>query len=275
MSEIINLISDNGDAHVYSKAVELLSKRLKDDYSFILNVWNHEMPKKTKHKRVLISTSDESHKMPVEESSNDYVHIFKQYQPMLNPKDPSLIITSNKVTAIPLCELEGVEDNQVPILEREYDWSWMGQFDPYTRGPFKMAIDELESDSRFSNKVVWYNGWNNGESIENYSSAVNQTKIMPIPCGSCSLESFRFFEAMKCGCIPVCLHQPMVNFYNVAPYFTAPSWAHLKGFLEEMLKKEEDMIFLSEQCRSWHRYFCSPEGLSEYMYRAMKRNNNV
>ncbi len=270
MSEIINLIPNNPDVHVYSKAVELLSEMLKEDYSFIINVWDHEMPKDTKHPKILVSTSDEAHKMPSQAYDGSYVHVFKQYQPMINADDPLSVITSDKVTAIPLCELEGVEDKQVPILEREYDWSWMGQFDPYRRAEFRNAMTQLEKNEKLKNKVLWYDGWNNGQSTESYCDVLNQTKIMPVPRGSGSLESFRFFEAAKCGCIPVCTQQPHVDFYNVAPYFSISSWSHFGEFVENMKQRESEMEYLSKQVKSWHKYFCSPQGLANFMYKRIK-----
>lgn len=273
MSEIINLIPQNPDVHVYAKAVELLSARLNEDYSFIINVWDGEMPDTTKHKRILITTSDEGHNVPSQINDNNYVHIFKQYYPMKDPDDPSSLISSNKVTAIPLCELEGAQDENIPILEREYDWSWMGQFDPFRRNYFKLAIDNLEKDKSLKSKVLWYEGWNNGEPIENYSKIVNQTKIMPVPRGSGSLESFRFFEAAKSGCLAVCTNKPSISFYNVAPFFSIQSWGHLKDFIKNIIKNKEEILFLSKANKYWYNNFCSPEGLADYMYRAIKETN--
>ena len=273
MSEIINLIPNNPDVHIYAKAVELLTQRLEDDYSFIINVWNKEMPDATKYKRILITTSDEAHGTPSQVNDDEYVHIFKQYQPMTNRDDPTSVVVSDKVTAIPLCELEGVENQNIPILERKYDWSWMGQFDPYRRVDFKMAIDSLKQNKELKNRVLWYEGWNNGESTESYCDTINQTKVMPIPRGSASLESFRFFEAMKCGCIPVCVNQPSVDFYRVAPYFSISSWAHVEEFIQSVVKQEEEIKFLSEQAKLWYKHFCSPEGLCDYMYRTIRKKN--
>ena len=133
MSEVINLIKDNPDSHVYSKAANILSQSLQEDYSFVIQVWDHEMPQDTKHKKILISTSDEAHKVPSQVDDSGFAHIFKQYAPMADANNPSSIQEIRGVTPIPLCHLEGVKNNGIPILEREYDWSWMGQYDPYRR----------------------------------------------------------------------------------------------------------------------------------------------
>lgn len=273
MSEIINLIENNPDSHVYTEAVSILSRKLKTDYSFIIQVWNHEIPQDTKYGKILISTSDESHQIPSQKNDSSFVHIFKQYVPMEDANNPSATQTINKVTPIPLCHLEGVKDLGIPILEREYDWSWMGQYDPYRRVDFKIAVDNLCQNTNLTNKVLWYEGWNNGTSIESYSSIVNKTKVMFVPRGSGSLESFRFFEAMMCGCLVVTVTQPEIDFYNVAPCIKIQSWNNLSELITNMLQREEGIQFLSYQAKNWYSYYCSPQGLADYMYRSAKRDN--
>jgi hypothetical protein len=275
MSEIINLIEKNPDSHVYQSAVKILATKINKDYSFIINVWDHEMPHKTKYPKVLISTSDEAHQVPVQVDDSDFVHIFKQYAPMENADIPISVQSISNVTPIPLCHLEGVVDCGSSILSRQYDWSWMGQFDPCRRVEFKNAIDKAAQNNGLKNKVLWYNGWNNGSDTTSYSDIVNQTKIIPVPRGSGSLESFRFFEAMMCGCIVVTVSQPCVDFYDVAPCVYIPSWDNFENSVKGLLKKKEQLEFISLQSRAWYKYFCTPEGLSSYMYRAMKAAGNV
>lgn len=275
MSEIINLIKKNPDSHVYESAVKILATKINKDYSFIINVWDHEMPHETKHPKVLISTSDEAHKVPAQVNDSDFIHIFKQYAPMENADIPKSVQSISNVTPIPLCHLEGVIDRGLSIFSRKYDWSWMGQFDPYRRVEFKNTIDKAAQDNDLNHKVLWYNGWNNGSDTSVYSNVINQTKIVPVPRGSGSLESFRFFEAMMCGCIVITVSQPCVDFYDVAPYIQIPSWDNFENLVKDLLKKKEQLEFISTQSRSWYRYFCTPEGLSSYMYRAMEAAGNV
>jgi len=275
MSEIINLIEKNPDSHVYQSAVKILATKINKDYSFIINVWDHEMPHKTKYPKVLISTSDEAHQVPAQVDDSDFVHIFKQYAPMENADIPISVQSISNVTPIPLCHLEGVVDCGSSIFSRQHDWSWMGQFDPYRRVEFKNAIDKAAQNNGLKNKVLWYNGWNNGSDTTSYSDIVNQTKIIPVPRGSGSLESFRFFVAMMCGCIVVTVSQPCVDFYDVAPCVYIPSWDNFENLVKGLLKKKEQLEFISLQSRAWYKHFCTPEGLSNYMYRAMKAAGNV
>ena len=275
MSEIINLAKGNGDDHVYEEAIKIASKKLKNDYSFIIQVWDHDLPKETKYPKVFISTSDESHQVPKQVYDDDFVHIFKQYVPLskwgAGQQDATSIefslaggLVQKKVTALPLCHLEGVKDQGLSIDERKYDWSWMGQFNPYTRLYFRGRVDNLLHERPdCKSKVLWYDGWNNGEETESYSDVINNTRIVPVPIGSGSYESFRFFEAMMCGCVVLNTELPTTDFYNNAPHVRLKSWDQLVRAVDILMADPDRMQVLSDRARQWYKDFCSPEAISK------------
>jgi hypothetical protein len=265
MSEIINLIDKNPDSHVYQKAAEILSKQLQDDFSFVLQVWSDATPK-TKHKKILILTSDETHKIPQQINDPDVAYIFKQYIPMSNYRDVNSVENIPRIFALPLCELNGFTDFSKNIHDREYDWCWMGQYDPYRRTDFKNAIEIAKTLNGVKYKELWYNGWNNGAKIEDYCAIMNNTKIALVPTGSASFETFRFFEAMMCGCVVLSVPQPNVDFYNTAPFIPINNWVNeISDTIRSILDKKNLMSTISMSGRKWHNYYCSPEGLSNYM----------
>jgi|TARA_R110002012_G_scaffold260919_2_gene442697 hypothetical protein len=272
MSEIINLIKKNPDSHIYAEAVEILSSLLgAKNYSFILQVWNHEIPQDTKYPKVLISTSDEIHGIPDQVEDESFVHIFKQYAPMEHPNHGHSVVSVDKVSPIPLCNLEGVVNQNIPINEREYDWSWMGQYDPFTRTHFRVAVDSLEKERpQYKNRVLWYQGWNNGSSVEDYTETINNTKVAVVPIGSGSLESFRFFEAMMCGCVVLNTALPDVMFYNVSPHLRMDGWTNLNEAMDRILSRPDEMEHLSKQAKEWYKDFCTPQSIAEYMYKKLE-----
>ena len=274
MSEIINLIEQNPDSYIYKEAAEILSKKLKNDYSFILQVWNHEMPTKTKYPKVLISTSDETHHTPDQVQDDSYVHIFKQYAPMREPFDITSVETVDRVSPLPLGCLEGFVSQDIPIAKRTRDWSWMGQFDPYTRVNFRHAVDRLQRERpNYNSHVLWYEGWNNGDAISSYCDVMNDTKIALVPIGSGSRESFRFFEAMYAGCIVINVGMPQTPMYNAAPAFPMDiGWTELTRTVDFLLSREEEVLeYHSNAARLWYEHFCSPERLAEYMLKRIEK----
>tara|TARA_R110000744_G_scaffold47848_2_gene105035 strand:- start:278 stop:1105 length:828 start_codon:yes stop_codon:yes gene_type:complete len=273
MSEIINLIEHNPDSYIYKEAVEILSKKLKNDYSFILQAWDHEMPKETRYPKILISTSDEAHHTPDQVQDSSYVHIFKQYAPMRDPLDRTSVEAMDRVSPLPLGCLEGFVNKNIPIAEREYDWFWMGQFDPYTRRNFRQSTERLQQERpNYNSYVLWYEGWNNGIALGDYCDIMNNTKVALVPIGSGSSESFRFFEAMCAGCIVINVGMPQTPMYNAAPAFPMDTgWAELTRTMDFILSREEEVLeYHSNVARLWHEHFCSPENLAEYMFKRIE-----
>ena len=274
MSEIINLAKDKPDTYVYQQAAEILCDTLEEDYSFVIQLWDHEKPKETKYPKVLISTSDEKHNVPVEAQDESYVHIFKQYAPMYDMKNATSVRREwdYRVSPLPLCSLEGFSPQPINIHERTYDWSWMGQFDPYARVAFRNSVNDLKTNPitgqarEHTCKILWYEGWNNGGPIEEYANVMSNTKIALVPNGSASLESFRFFEAAMAGCVIVSQQMPVVPMYNVAPTITVDNnWTNLPDVIDMILDNREEMEYYSHASKAWYEYFCSPEGLADYM----------
>jgi hypothetical protein len=271
MSEVINLAKGNGDDHVYEEAACILSSRLERRYSFVINNWNRPLPK-TNYPIIFISTSDETHQMPNDMIERDDVaYIFKQYHPMSNMDDVNSIIYNRKVFGIPLCHLKGVKNLNIPINDRSLDWTFMGQFDPYRRVDFKRFVDQLEENKRLRYKCLWYEGWNNGIDKAEYSSVLNNSKVALVPRGSASRETFRFFEAMMCGCAVVGVDLPRVEFYNKANYTKIDNWTFAADEINKLLQDKTNLAKLSQDAYDWYEYYCSPLGLARYMERRIEK----
>lgn len=263
MSEIINLAKGNGDDHVYEAAANIMADKLQTRYSFVISTWQEPIPD-TKFPIILISTSDEAHHTPSQISDPRVKYVFKQYHPMSNVRDVNSVMHHNNVYSIPLCHLEGNKNLNIPMQNRKYDWVYMGQFDPYRRVDFKNAVHKLEQHS-FAHRCYWYAGWNNGVSKEEYSFCMSNAKIALCPCGSSSLETFRFFEAMMCGCAVIGVPLPNVDFYNEANYYKIKDWNNIEQAVSFLLSDTDRLSEMSDLALQWYQKYCSPEGLAEYM----------
>lgn len=264
MSEIINLAKDNGDDHVYEAACKIISDKMMRHFSFVIKNWNKPLPK-TKFPIIVFDTSDEQHQLPEYAHDDNILHVFKQYHPMQQPYDPRSVVYHRKVSGIPLCSLKGVVDLDIPMSNRVYDWCWMGQFDPYRRADFKIAVDRLCENKHLNFKCSWYRGWNNGVSKQEYSEVLCNTKIALCPCGSASLETFRFFEAMMCGCVVIGVDLPRTAFYNNADYIQIYNWNTVESLIHKTLSDPKKMENYSLEAKKWYRKYCSPEGIADYV----------
>jgi hypothetical protein len=265
MSEIINLASENVDTHVYQEAAEIIVKTLKQDFSFVIQVWSDKTPE-TKYPQILMLTSDETHQIPQQINNKNVAFIFKQYAPMTNMRDINTVQNLPRIFPLPLCQLRGFTDLGINIHDRAIDWCWMGQYDPYRRQDFKQAVDIASNLNGLKSAKLWYNGWNNGTNIGEYCTIMNNSKIALAPTGSASFETFRFFEAMMCGCAVIGVKQPNVDFYNEAPFIKIENWIRdIEKTILETLSNTELLSTLSICAKKWHQKYCSPEGLAKYM----------
>lgn len=264
MSEIVNLIQENPDIHKYVEAVEIVSKKLDRDVSFVFQIWDHEIPE-TKFEKVLILTSDEGHGIPDQIKDKSVLHIFKQYVPMKNVNDVTSVLNVDKVSYLPLCELSGFQSENIPILERELDWCFLGQLDPFARRNFSQMTYALHKNENYKHVLHFYQGWNNGIAQEEYSQIMNNTRIAFVPNGSLSRESFRFYEAMKCGCVVISLQQPKTELYDNAPFVRVKDWQEAYRIFHDLITQKDILQKISENSLRWYNDFCSSKNIAEYM----------
>ncbi len=99
---------------------------------------------------------------------------------------------------------------------------------------------------------------------ETYSSTLMDTKICLVPRGT-SLETFRFFEGLRAGCILITEELPDRWFYNGAPVQTVNDWSELGNVLDRLLNDPERLDTLHCTARTWWTDTCSEEAVGRYM----------
>lgn len=96
-----------------------------------------------------------------------------------------------------------VEDELKEFKDRKYDWCFAGSVHD---GKRQKAIDKLKNYSS-NYKVHTCSGFNaaDGLSTEEYRKLMNDSKFVLCPQGQDSMDSFRIYEALEAGTIPVTL----------------------------------------------------------------------
>jgi hypothetical protein len=90
-----------------------------------------------------------------------------------------------------------------------------------------------------------------------------------VPCGSASYETFRFFEAMMCGCVVIGVDLPRVAFYNEAPYVKISNWSDIEAVIGHTMSNI-NMDDASKKAYAWYDKYCSPRGLADYIKSKME-----
>ncbi len=99
---------------------------------------------------------------------------------------------------------------------------------------------------------------------EAYSELLAQTRICLVPRGN-SPETFRFFEALRAGCVVVCESLPGHWFYRGAPALTVRHWEDLGTVLAPLLADRTRLADLHRASVRWWETRCSETALGEFM----------
>lgn len=96
-----------------------------------------------------------------------------------------------------------------------------------------------------------------------YSEAMMNAKICLVPRGA-SLETFRFFEAMRYGCVTIAENLPPHWFYEDAPAIKITDWHELPDILARLLNDPNLMQARHEATLTWWQTRCSEAATGRY-----------
>lgn len=137
-------------------------------------------------------------------------------------------------------------------LPKKYLWSFVGQM----QNPFRdKAVNIMRNlpethphlAEGFLHRAWAFGGQENGIEYQEYLDICCQSKYVVCPAGSMCVDSFRFYEAMECGAIPVTDRRaprdhPDFNYWSEVigpnPILTVNDWDELPVILEDMSTPE-------------------------------------
>ncbi len=97
-----------------------------------------------------------------------------------------------------------------------------------------------------------------------YSENMMNSKIALIPRGA-SLETLRFFESVRYGCIPIAEHLPSRWFYNNSPTPRVSNWNQLERIVTSILSNQDCLMTAHQDSLSWWRDNCSENTVGQYI----------
>lgn len=144
---------------------------------------------------------------------------------------------------------------------------WIGTPKYYAR---KQMLESLQSlDRRYPNVEVDVKseptfGSSITSSARDYSKRMMNAKICPAPRGT-SLESFRFFEALRFGCIPLIRALPSRWYYDDAPAIRVDDWEELEDVIPHLLDCPARLQKKHDAALDWWESKCSEEAIGRFM----------
>ncbi|MGD0493220.1 MAG: exostosin family protein [Steroidobacteraceae bacterium] len=136
-----------------------------------------------------------------------------------------------------------------PAAERRYLWSFMGDANKSSRQAMLKAVQGIGESF-----VHLTSGWNSPDALptQRYREVMDESIFVPAPCGWQNLESFRAWEALEAGCIPIVERRPQFDYFATLcgdyPFPSISDWSQAADFLKKDLAELEQ---LRQRCSAW------------------------
>lgn len=152
---------------------------------------------------------------------------------------------------------EGCPPDTRALLDRatpaEGDECWFGgQVNHASRRDLLRVLDTM-SEADYSPTA----GFLQGVDRPTYLARLAATRFAPCPAGPGTPDSFRFYEALEAGCVPIvedrCDGNERPGYWRLVfgddvPFVTVASWEYLPGFVEDLGPEWQQ---LANRCGTW------------------------
>jgi hypothetical protein len=146
--------------------------------------------------------------------------------------------------------------------ERKYLWSFVGQVAKSSRPDMAKALSGVEPHFLFSTDdvsgFVFLNpvgGKSRRLPATDSSQILFQSVFSPCPMGNVQVESFRLYESLEAGSIPIVEKRWTLDYFRLLlgehPIPTVRSWAEARALIKRMAADPDGLNALQERCLSW------------------------
>ena len=152
---------------------------------------------------------------------------------------------SDNIRCLPIGYKTGVLDKQKK--NRKYKWAFVGTPHKSSRHDLLFQFSEIQPSfcyktEKFDRKII---------SADEMSEALSLTEFMPCPNGFVHPETYRLYEALECGCIPIVetTYQYYDRLFPNNPFIKVNKWSDAKPIIKGW---EKDQIQQKKkECEIW------------------------
>ena len=152
---------------------------------------------------------------------------------------------NNKVSCLPLGYKSGIVLNE-KIKKREYKWSFIGTPHKSSRHDLLFQLSDIKPSYSFSTKK--FN--NDILGAKDMNNVLSSTEFLPCPNGFVHPETYRVYEALESGCIPIV--ENAFKYYDRLlpnnPFLKIDMWSGAKNIIQNW---KQEQIKKQEECKMW------------------------
>lgn len=145
----------------------------------------------------------------------------------------------------------------LPPVAKDLDLVWMGQLTHDRRAELVANLERLNPATTLCESTP---GFLQGRARPDYLTQMARGRIAPCPSGAATADSFRLYEALTVGCVPIVERRTPdgadhdvwgLMYPDGMPWPTVDSWDELPELLPWMLA---DFDGLARSCQEWWRW---------------------
>ncbi|TAK99028.1 MAG: hypothetical protein EPO08_17490 [Rhodospirillaceae bacterium] len=185
-----------------------------------------------------------------------------------------ILAESSRIFFFPLgCKAGFITAGRVPkpAAARRHLWSFAGDVKKFTRAEMLEAMSSLGEGFRHLTE-----GFNTTDClpIGDYRALLDETVIVPCPGGWSNLETFRVYEALEAGCIPIVERRPGFDYFTDLlgphPMPTIVRWREAADLVRQ-LQAEDRLEVTRQACAAWWQSYkpSLTQSLADFVRRAL------
>jgi hypothetical protein len=170
---------------------------------------------------------------------------------------------NRRVLAVPLGLNNGYAPDRRTTAERRFVWSFLGAINKSSRvrmmevmaqvpNGFAHAVEGVPSP--FNARPYQHDG-KSLFAIAEYARVMSQTLFAPCPAGWRNLDSFRVYEALEAGCIPIVERRPALDYFarllGPHPMPSIVDWVEAPALIAGLMAAPERLDALRCSCEIW------------------------
>ena len=153
---------------------------------------------------------------------------------------------NNKVSCLPIGYKSGTFFNK-EVSERKYKWAFIGTPHKSSRHDLLFHLSGIEPSffhktKKFNEKII---------DVDEMSTILSSTEFIPSPNGFVHPETYRVYEALECGCIPIVenAYKYYDRLFPNNPFLKVDKWIEAKHVIKEWGNKQIKQK--REECKTW------------------------